>query len=397
MEDSRGPAPSIVRRRRALALVILIALVVALAWLLLGDGDEDGSGAANGQTGAAMAVPPGVADLVASLDAEQLAEQVLLVGFEGTDPSAPFLAELREQQLGGVLVDSANWVGAEPGTVLVDALREAGTEAGEIPPLIATAQEGGDYRSLADLPPEETELDIGDLGSEDTADEWAQRTAEGLAAAGFDLNLAPVADVATLDSPIADRAFSDDPAVAAQLTAAAVRGCRAGEVACAVAHFPGLGAASQDTDRGPATVSLDAAGLAARDLQAFQAAFAERVPAVVMSLAFYAAYDPVVPGALSEPVATGLLRDELGFEGVAITDDLGAGAVSSTLNPADAAVEALAAGSDLIQVAEPNQHAKVEAGILAALESGELSEERLRQAAGRVLELKRTLGLLAPN
>ncbi len=77
------------------------------------------------------------------------------------------------------------------------------------------------------------------------------------------------------------------------------------------------------------------------------------MPAVVLSLAFYAAYDPVTPAALSEPVATGLLRDQLGFSGVAITDDLGAGAVRSGYSVPKAAVAALAAGSDLIQIDSP--------------------------------------------
>ena len=110
-------------------------------------------------------------------------------------------------------------------------------------------------------------------------------------------------------------------------TAAALRGCRDEGLACAPLHFPGLGAASQDTSRGPATVSLDAASLSSRDLEPFRAAFAEGAPAVVVSLAFYGAYDTITPGALAEPVATGLLRDELGFDGAAITDDLGSGAV----------------------------------------------------------------------
>ncbi|MGH2950767.1 MAG: glycoside hydrolase family 3 N-terminal domain-containing protein, partial [Solirubrobacterales bacterium] len=157
---------------------------------------------------------------------------------------------------------------------------------------------------------------------------------------------------------------------------------------------PGLGAASQDTNRGPATVSLDPASLADRDLLAFRAAFAERVPAVVLSLAFYAAYDPVTPGALADTVATGLLRDELGYAGVAITDDLGAGAVRSGYTVAEAAVLALAAGSDLIQVEAPVDQEGVRDALIAAVADGLVSETRLAEAAGRVLELKRAQGLL---
>ncbi|HEX2128304.1 MAG TPA: glycoside hydrolase family 3 N-terminal domain-containing protein, partial [Solirubrobacterales bacterium] len=265
---------------------------------------------------------------------------------------------------------------------------------GPIPPVIVGSQEGGRYRSFEDLPPELTELEVADLGSVEAVERWALETSRALADVGFDVNLFPVADVATLDSPVADRAFSDDATLAAQLTAAAVRGCRAGGIACGALHFPGLGAASNDTARGPATVSLDAAGLSARDLEPFRAAFAERAPAVVLSLAFYAAYDPITPGALTQPIATGLLRDELSFEGLAITDDLGSGAVRSGYSPRDAALAALQAGSDMVQLGSPADQNGVREGLIQALADGELDRERLVQAAARVIELKRTLGLL---
>ncbi len=260
--------------------------------------------------------------------------------------------------------------------------------------MIAAAQEGGVYRSFPELPPVERAIDIGDEGSPERAQAWAAETASALASAGFDLNLFPVADVATLDSPAGGRAFSDDSALTAELTAAAIRGCRDAGLACAPPHFPGVGAASQDTAEGPATVSLDAAALEARDLEPFRAAVAERAPAIVLSLAFYSAYDPVTPAALAPEVTTALLRDDLGFEGVAITDDLGAGAVKATYRVPDAAVAALRAGADLLQIASPEDQGRVREAVLAALESGELPPERLAEAAGRVLELKRELGLI---
>jgi beta-N-acetylhexosaminidase len=332
--------------------------------------------------------------LAAPLTPEQLVDQVLLLGFEGTDTTAEIVDEATRRQLGGVLVGAGNWVSAAQGAELTAAIHDAGGTGARIPPLVVATQEGGRYRSFTDLPPVATQLEVGETASVDVAEDWARDTARALRANGFDLNLFPVADVATLDSPIADRAFSDDPTVAAQLTAAALRGCRDAGIACAPLHFPGLGAASQDTSRGPATVGLDPAALEARDLQAFEAAFAERAPAVILSLAFYAAYDPVTPGALAEPVATGLLRGELGFTGVAITDDLGSGAVRSEFTVPAAAVAATAAGADLLQVGSPDDQRGVRAALLEALETGELSDARLRQAAGRVLELKRRLGLL---
>ena len=394
MEGSQGGDRASVVRRRLAVVLVLLALAGAAALVLAGDDSEGDLSTTE--------LPPSISAqstiLSAQLATDQLVDQVLLLGFDGTSKAdAPIVGVLAARQLGGVIVQPQNWTDAAQGSALTRALRAAGSTQARIPPLVVAAQEGGRYRSFEDLPPQLTELQIGDGGSIQSAEAWARDTGRALRANGFDLNLFPVADVATLDSPIADRAFSDDPAVAAQLTAAAVRGCRDAEIACAALHFPGLGAASQDTNQGPATVSLDAESLAARDLQAFQAAFAEHVPAVVLSLAFYAAYDAVTPGALARPVATGLLRDELGFDGVAITDDLGSGAVRSDYSVAKAAVAALAAGADMVQIDSPDEQGNVRDAVLAALDSGELSEARLREAAGRVLELKRKLGLLAPQ
>ena len=377
--------------RRAGAFVAAAAATGA-AWFFLVR--EDGGGGDPGEP--TRGVSSAVHERVRELSTEELVDQVLMLGFDGTDATATFLGEVRERALGAVLVGSANWTDSAQGTALVGELRRAGASGGRTPPLIVAAQEGGTYRAFADLPPAETALQVGDTGSVPVVERWARETSEGLRAAGFDLNLFPVADVATLDSPVADRAFSDDAPVAATMTAAAVRGCRAAGIACAPLHFPGLGASSQDTGQGPATVSLDEASLSARDLEPFRAAFSERAEVVVLSLAFYAAYDSVTPAALAEPVATGLLRDKLGFEGVAITDDLGSGAIKATYRVPQAAVEALAAGADLIQIGSVADQAGVRDALLAAVRSGELPEPRLAEAAARVLELKSKLGLLPP-
>jgi beta-N-acetylhexosaminidase len=280
------------------------------------------------------------------------------------------------------LVRTENGVGA------AKALANAG---GEIPPLVTASQEGGVYRSFPDLPPAERELDIGRSEAPDAALVWSQATSKALADAGFDLNLFPIADVATLDSPLAGRAFSDDPAQVAALTEEAIEGCDDAGIACAPAHFPGLGAASQDTADGPATISSPVEVLSNRDMVPFRAV-AKDAPAMVLSLGLYPDFDAAVPGALTEGVATGLLRDDLGFRGVAISDDLGAGGV--TFPPQEAAVMAVAAGTDLVQFSSPEDAEGVADAIEKAVEDGEIEPERLIEAVERVVELKRELGLI---
>jgi beta-N-acetylhexosaminidase len=375
-------------RRRTFLIRRLVALAgaaaaTALIWILLFAGGDDPSTAQSELTPARLSA--GTTELLAELGASEKAEQLVLAALAPDADEAP--------ASGGVLIDARAWPGFGPGRRMIAGLRADAD--GPVPPLIATAQEGGPYRELTDLPPPQRAIEIGDSGATGQARDWGEWTAGALAVAGFDLNLGPVADVATLDSPIADRAFSDDPAVAAAMTAATLRGCRRGGVACAPAHFPGLGAASQDTDSGPAAVSVDRATLLTRDVAPFVAAIGAEARAIVISHGLYAAYDPVTPASLSPEVLDGLLRVELGFEGAAITDDLAAGAIRSGLRVPEAAVAAVMAGADMVQVGDPAQVAATVRTLRTAIEDEEIGARRADDAVGRVLELKRSLGLLA--
>jgi beta-N-acetylhexosaminidase len=390
-ERRRSAQRKAIRRRRTGGVLVAILATAGVWFAFLRGGGEGAQGAKDGDE---IGVSAPIAGMVRQMTPAERVDQVLLLGFDGVDSTSPAIAELRERQLGGIILGPANWTSRDQGAALIANLRSAGLENDRISPLIVATQEGGPDRAYPDLPPAEWEIDIGDTGSAAKAEEWARETAAALRSAGFDLDIFPVADVATLDSPLAGRAFSDDASTAAAMTAATIRGCRDAHFACAPLHFPGLGAASQDTDEGPATVSLDPTSLANRDLAAFRAAFDGYAPAVELSLAFYAAYDSVTPAATSPEIADDLLRDDLGFKGVAITDDLGAGAIKATSRTPAAAVAAILAGADLIRIDSPAQQQSARDSLLEGVRSGDIPEERLDEAAGRVLELKRRLGLL---
>ena len=176
---------------------------------------------------------------------------------------------------------------------------------------------------------------------------------------------------------------------------AAEIGCTEAGVGCALAHFPGAGGASQDTDLGPATIGIDRAELVRRDMLPFRVGFQAGAPAVVISHAFYAAIAPVTPASQTPAIATGLLRGTLGFEGAAISDDLSAGAVTALEPVRDAAIDSLLAGVDLLLIERPGTAQEVtRAALLRAARDGTIPAPRLDEAAGRVLDLKRKLGLL---
>ena len=217
-------------RRRLVAIAIAIG-ATALLWLLLFGGGEDGSEEALDLTIAELS--PATEARLAGLDTAGKVDQLILA----TDPPAD------SGTLGGVLISGASWQGAASGPDQTAALREQA--GGEIPAMIGTTQEGGNYRELRDLPPEARAIQIGDEGESDLAEAWGQETAAALEEAGFDFNIGPLADIATLDSAIADRAFSDDGPTVERMVAASYRGCEEGGILCVPAHFPGQGAATQ--------------------------------------------------------------------------------------------------------------------------------------------------------
>jgi beta-N-acetylhexosaminidase len=334
-----------------------------------------------------VAVSPGTSKTVKGLSNTEKVDSVMAVGFAGT--GTPQVAKAQ----GGIFVGAGNWTGAAAG--LNRAIHAANNGvAGGIRPLVIGDQEGGAFRSYPDLPPAESEFDIGAAGDPAKAETWAKKAGGVLSNAGFDLNLFPVADVATLDSPVAGRSFGDDAEVDADMTAAAIRGCEAAGIACAPAHFPGLGAESQDIANGPATVGLTADQLAQRDLLPFRAAFKAGAPAVVLSHAFYTAYDPVTPASTSPLVIGDVLRKQFGFKGVAITDDLSLGAIRGGQGAADASVQAIASGADMVLISDPVDVAAARDALLKAVKKNQISQARLDAAVSRVLELKRNQGLL---
>jgi beta-N-acetylhexosaminidase len=206
-----------------------------------------------------------------------------------------------------------------------------------------------------------------------------------------------VIDVGTEDAtdPLGPRAYSNQPGAVAAFATAAVRGYERAGVVSAAEHFPGLGAATQSPEDGPTSVGLSLDQLRKRDLVPFAAAFRAGVPAVVVSNASYATDDFVTPGTLSKAISTDLLRGEMRFRGVAIADDLSQPAITTSMSVADAAVQAVAAGCDMVYISGPERgQGAAYRAILNAVRSGQISRARLDEAVTRVLTMKREYGLV---
>jgi beta-N-acetylhexosaminidase len=211
----------------------------------------------------------------------------------------------------------------------------------------------------------------------------AHLAARQLRSAGVNVNLAPVADVPA--GVMASRAFSGQVGASTQ---AAVEGMRSGRIAATAKHFPGLGGATVNTDDGGAT--------ATPELGPFRAAIRSHVALVMLSHAVYPDLDPDRIASQSPLIATRLLRGELGFGGVIVTDSLEAQAVLDRSGVADAAERSVRAGADLILMTGSASWNEVFPRLLARARSSPAFRERVRRSAARVLALKRRLGLQLP-
>jgi len=340
------------------------------------------------------AVPSSVADLARRLPVERKVAQLFLFGFRGTGLNAEIFGRLRRLDLGGILIGGANYTDATQLGGLAGEASAVARERHHVPPWVMTSQEGGELNSFPDLPPAALPAD---LNSAAEAGAMAKESAATLRGLGLNGVLGPVVDVggAETGSALGARVYSDQPDEVSAYAEQTVAAYRAKHVFSAVKHFPGLGATDQSTEEGPATVGLGLDELRARDLIPFEAAIDAGVPGVVVGHALYAINDFTVPASLSKEVVTDLLRGELHFRGVAITDDLADPAITAIHTVPDAAVRAVRAGADMIHISGgvgDQQSAYV--AVLRAVQRGRIPRRRLDQAVGRILLAKQDYDLI---
>jgi beta-N-acetylhexosaminidase len=383
--SARTPPPDAVRRRRlAVAAMALLALVAGAAVGAGGGSEPASKPPAKREIRSPTAPPAAATAAVDKLSLEQQVGQLVVLRFAGTSAPSYVTRAIAERRVAGTILFRDNATGPEQVTALTGSLRRA---AGSLKPIVCVDQEGGGIRILPWSPPERSQPS---QAAADSAGADARAAARALLAQGVDVSLAPVADVPVSGSAIAGRQFSTDPATAARDVAAAVRGWRSGGVAPTLKHFPGLGGATVNTDFGRATVQRSRAQLDA-DLQPFRAGIAAGAPLVMVSSAVYPALDGEHIAAQSHAVVQTLLRRELGFKGVAVTDSLEAAAVRAVGDVETSAVASVAAGIDLILTTGRGSYIHVYRALLARARADTRFRGRVRESAARVLALRQAL------
>ncbi|MDE0331358.1 MAG: beta-N-acetylhexosaminidase [Nitrospinae bacterium] len=322
---------------------------------------------------------------------EVRAGQRIMAGFEGTGAPPSLIERVRAGRVGGVILFQRNIESAAQTATLIASLQDAALASPlERPLLVGIDQEGGRVSRLSpDFTTFPAARGFGDAGDPALAREAARITGTELEATGVNMNFAPVVDILTNPecAVIGDRAFGESPHVVAQMGDAVAQGLQETGVAACAKHFPGIGNLGPDPHETLPASRLTIDDLRPRELLPYQHLIRRAPPACVMAAhAVFDAIDETAPASLSPVFLQEILRGELGFRGVAFTDDLDMGAIDDA---ADAALQSILAGVDIALVchSEDAQERACDA-IAEAIRDGNLPPEQEEASSDRIRRLK---------
>ena len=269
----------------------------------------------------------------------------------------------------------------------------------KIPLFIGVDEEGGRVARVSgnanmELPRIPPMLEVGNAGDTKYTKQIAETVGAYLYGYGFNVNFAPVADIVTNgnNTEIGDRSFSSDPSVASEMVAAFVDGLHNENMAAVLKHFPGHGSTQNDSHNGYSESNRTLDEMRGNEFNPFISGIAAGAEFVLVShMSAISVDSSALPASLSKIIITDILRDELGFEGIAITDSLAMGAVTDRYSSGEAAVLAIEAGIDMLLM--PNQMKMAFNALKAAVESGRLSELRINESVMRIVSTKLSMSL----
>ena len=386
-------------RKTSLVPLLLCLTIFCTSLLLAGclarSDDAASKDSAESHTQKGLSLDEKAAAIVQKMSDAEKVGQLLMIGIQGTELDADSRFMLSEYHIGGVILFDRNMKNQEQVRALNDSLQKNAADAG-LPLFLSIDEEGGAVARMKEaFPPPPAAAEIGRTGDPQAAYRYAADTAHGLKEMGFNLNFAPVADLGAADG----RSYADDAATATKFVAAALEGHSDAGLLATIKHFPGLGRGESDTHEDTVTVHADRATLEASDLVPFREMIGKRNAAkntkgtsgwfVMATHTMYPALDAKNPASLSPAILQGLLREELSYDGVIVTDDLEMGAISRHYGFDRAGVEAILAGADLVLVCHDYAHeTAVYNGLLKAVKSGEISKDRLDASVRRIVKAK---------
>jgi beta-N-acetylhexosaminidase len=327
-------------------------------------------------------------EVTSRLNVRDAVGQMFLVGMDGTEPNYYVEKMVRERNVGGVLLLGHNLESEEQTSALTGSLQRLSVETEPaIPLFFAVDHEGGEVGSTPWVSKQPSAAEVGGRADREEARLIAEEIGRQLGRGGVNTNLAPVVDTGS-GAAIGSRSYGDDPALVALMGAAFVEGSEKAGVISSAKHFPNHGPTLEDSHIARPIVDHDLQTVLRSDLAPFRAAVEAGVPMVMVGHLVYPALDAERPTSLS-PVAIELLREELGFDGVVVADDLIMEGARRGGTSADVALRAVQAGVDLLIISgPPEDQAAAYDAVVAAVESGEIPRERIDASVERIENVK---------
>lgn len=324
---------------------------------------------------------------VESMSQTEKLGQMVMIGIQGTKVDDDSLYMLNQYHMGGVILFDRNMENPEQVKQLTSDLQAQSNE--KVPLFIGIDEEGGDVVRMAEkLTPPPSQKEIGATGDIEQAKTWAIKTAKSLKDMGINVNFAPVADVGSNDK----RSYSTDTNTVIDFVRAATKGYQQENIIYSLKHFPGIGKGRVDSHVDSSSIDVAKEVLMTEDIIPFKTIIDENDPNdyfILVSHLKYPALDEEYPASLSSKIMTDLLRNELGYKGIIITDDMEMGAVANHNDFRSIGVKAVKAGADIVLVCHEYEHQKeVYLGLLDAVNSGEISQERIDESVKRIIKVK---------
>lgn len=307
-------------------------------------------------------------------------------------------AALELRPVGGIVYFADNLVTVDQTTEMLSNIQAYSRELTRRGLFLGVDEEGGSVARVADTLGTTAFQDMstyGAAGDVDAVYNIGVTQAQELTALGFNVNFSPVADVLTNseNTVVKDRSFGGDSFTVSKMVSAVVSGLTNGGMLCAPKHFPGHGSTGGDTHNGYASSTRTLEQLTNCDLEPFQAAIDAGAPMIMVGHMTMTQIDPDAPACLSNTIVTGILRQQLGYDGIIITDALNMSAITDYYTYSEAAIAAISAGCDML-LCISNIDTVVE-NLVAAVNSGELSETAINDSVRRILTAKARYGILS--
>ncbi len=344
--------------------------------------------------------PTLVESILETMTTQEKIGQLFMIDFRTDESGAPMLTlsqtaqeQIESYHLGGVILFGENLDTAEQTTALTAQMQDCA----QLPLLIGVDEEGGTVSRLGSSSIDHEVIPkAGNIPSNEAAAAAGTSIGETLVSLGIQVDFAPVADVNTnpANPVIGSRAYSDDPDIAAQRVSAFVTALQETGIAGAAKHFPGHGDTSTDSHTGSAEVTHDLERLEVVEFLPFQAAIEAGVQMILVGhIQLPNVTGDDIPATLN-PQIIDLLRTNLGYDGVVITDAMNMGAITTRYGAGESAVLSILAGIDIVLM--PADLSQAFAAVEEAVANGRISIENLEDSVTRILQLKNDLGLLAP-